>query len=409
MTERGIPPEVWKSWRDFNHSIAGRDVVFFGAADDWISKTFRFSDPDVAFIADNSESVIGEIFMDWEVRSPEELRSGEFFVVITSGSYESIVPQLLAYGLQPGGDFCVSPALNNLRVITEIHSHEATLLISSPDHKIYSRIDADSDVGGGLYQYDLASRECRKVLDGTFHGMVDAGEVYYIADERRGICEISKDFELLDHFGSVRDDAPHGVAYCPERNLVFLSRTRLDRIAAFDAGTKDPAWEIELSDKYRRFGYSHHWINDLFVHEEYLYVSMFSHSGAYPQGTYDGGILQVDLEDPEKRQILVNDAWMPHTVRFFDTRMCYLDSMRGDLYKTDKRVIGEFPGFMRGLAFDGTFYYVGQSETRYFDRLKGVKKHIAMSAGFYLFDEETKAAKFFGLPRLRQVHDLLVI
>lgn len=131
---------------------------------------------------------------------------------------------------------------------------------------------------------------------------------------------------------------------------------------------------------------------------------MFSHSGAYPQGTCDGGIIQIDLEDPENRRVLVNGAWMPHTVRFFDTQMCYLDSMRGDLYKTDKRVIGEFPGL-----FDGTFYYVGQSETRYFDRLKGMKKHIAMSAGFYLFDEETKAAKFFGLPKVRQIHDLLGI
>ena len=34
---------------------------------------------------------------------------------------------------------------------------------------------------------------------------------------------------------------------------------------------------------------------------------------------------------------------------------------------------------------------------------------IGMSAGFYMFDIETKAAKFFNIPQIRQIHDLCVI
>ena len=45
-------------------------------------------------------------------------------------------------------------------------------------------------------------------------------------------------------------------------------------------------------------------------------------------------------------------------------------------------------------------------EIRYFDRLRAIKPHIAMSAGFFLFDEESKAAKFFAMPFVRQVHGI---
>ena len=66
-------------------------------------------------------------------------------------------------------------------------------------------------------------------------------------------------------------------------------------------------------------------------------------------------------------------------------------------------------GFIRGIAFNGTYYFIGQSESRYFDRLKGIRNNIGMSAGFYLFDEDSKACKFFHIPQLHQVRDLVVL
>lgn len=89
--------------------------------------------------------------------------------------------------------------------------------------------------------------------------------------------------------------------------------------------------------------------------------------------------------------------------------MGFLDSMNDYFDITDKRISGEFYSFIRGLAYDIVYYYIGQIESRYFDRLKGMRKNIGMSAGFYLFDEETKAAKFFVILAVRQIHDLCVI
>jgi hypothetical protein len=411
MNKSSMAPEVWKNWQDFRTATWGKKVVFFGVSQDWSTKTISQCDISLEAFVDNNPSFVGTLFHDVEVKSPEVLKEkgADVYVVITSGAYESIYPQLIEYGLKPGIDFCITPALNNLRAITEIHMHEADILISSPDHKIYTELDKGTDIGGGLYVYSLQKRTCKKVLAGVFHQIVDTGQEYYVANEQSGISKISKQFELMETFGLEEGARCHGIAYCPKRNIVCLGCTSLDKVTAYDAATHKLVFTIELTGKIKHSGKAEHWLNDLCIRDNYLYITMFSLSGSHLNGIYDGGIMQVDLEDLSKRYVLMHDLWMPHTVRFFDDQICFLDSMNGYFYRTTKNIIGEFDGFMRGLAFDGKYYYVGQSETRYFDRLKGIKKHIAMSAGFYLFDDETKAAKFFCTPNIRQVHDLCYI
>lgn len=403
--------DAWMTWSQFKRTIHGKDVVFFGVSFDWTEKTYAKADIALSYFVDNSPAWIGSLYNRIEVKHPEVLKqkNDNTYIVITSGAYDSICQQLLDYGLKPGKDFCMTPALNNLKIISEIHSHQATLLISSPDHAIYSQLDQNAQIGGGLYTFDIGTLECKKVLEGTFHQMVKTAHGFYVVDEFRGICHISKDFELLETFGQEKGGKPHGVAYCPERNLVFIAQTSLDRVSAYAADTKQKVFEITLSDKAEKTGQSHHWMNDLHVRGDYLYISLFSLSGCRMEGITDGGIMQVNLDDPSKRYVIMERLWMPHTVRFFDAEICVLDSMNGRFYKTDKLVKGEFFGFIRGLGFDGSYFYIGQSETRYFDRLKGLKNNIGMSAGFYLFDEETKAAKFFSMPQVHQVHDLCVV
>ncbi len=408
---------AWMSWSEFGRAIENKQVIFFGVSDDWTEKTIRRSAPNLVYIVDNSRSWIGSQWNGVDIKSPEILKQNQRseFVVITSSSYESIIPQLLEYGLVPGIDFCITPALNDLKVITDIHSHDARLLISSPDHKLYAGfsesigLDRGKAGLGGIYLYDVKDEHCEKVIDGTFHQIVDTGTCYYVAEENRGVCKISKQFELIDSFGQQPGMKPHGIAYWPERNIVFLGNTSFDKVSAFDENTHELLFEISLSAKWEKDGRPHHWLNDLCVWDGYLYISMFSHSGADGHGVYDGGILQVDLEDHNNRYVLVNDAWMPHTVRFIDSQICYLDSMNWYLYRSTKNIIGEFPPFARGLAYDGTYYYVGQSEVRNFAPLKGIKKLIGMTAGFYMFDDETKAAKFFNVPGVRQIHDLCIV
>jgi len=411
MDKNILSNAAWKNWQDFNRIIKEKEIVFFGVSCDWASMTLRKSSIKSFYFVDNNKSLYKTNFLGVKIKSPEILTDGNKnrFVVITSGAYESIYPQLIEYGLKPGSDFCITPALNNLKIITNINTHKATLLVSSPDHKIYSHLDKSKDVGGGLFTYDISTNKYKKVLEGTFHQIVDIGDGFYVADEQRGICRISRDFKLIDEFGCDNGDKPHGIAYCPERNLVFLACTGRDMISVFNAKTKKLNFEIFFTDKIKKAAKPGHWINDIYVNGDYLYVSMFSHSGSYLDGIYDGGVLQIKIDDPKERHVLIRDLWMPHSVCFFDANLCILDSMNGYFYKTDKTVVGEFFGFIRGLAYDGVYYYIGQSEARYFDRLKNIRRNIGMSAGFYLFDEETKAAKFYSMPKLRQVRSLAVL
>lgn len=403
-----MSPSVWLNWSEFRSFVFKKNVVFFGVSSDWAEKTLAQANVQLACFVDNNPSWQGSIQYNVNVNNPDILKEldPDRVVVITSGAYDTIYPQLIELGYEPGKTFCVTPALNNLRIISDIHTHRAKLLISSPDHKIYSKLDSGKNVGGGLYIYDIEDMSCRKLMDGTFHQIVDTGNGYLVAEETKGVYKLSADFEVESVFGLETGMKCHGVGYSEERDLICLSYTGLDRVAGYTASTEEKLFDLCISEKPDKSGQAKHWINDLCIRGDYLYLSMFSQSGARLSGVYDGGIRKVDLDDTEKQDILINNAWMPHTVRFFDENLCYLDSMNGLFWRTNKTVVGEFFGFIRGLAFDGKYYYVGQSESRYFDRLKGHRKHIAMGAGFFLFDDETKAAKFFATPQIRQIHDL---
>ena len=399
---------AWKTWKEIRGLIKGRKVVFFGVSDDWTRKTIRSANPDLECVVDNTKSLEGSMCCGVPVKSPEILknRATDAYVIITTGSYDSVCPQLVEYGLTPGGDFCMSPAFQNLRTMSDIHSHEAKLLVSSPRKNFYYEVCGDRQLGGGLYLYELKGEKSECLMSGSFRQIVEGREEFYVIEKDRGICRFSKEFEFLGSFGAETGDNPHGVAYCAERNLVFIARSGLDKISAFDADSRKLVYELKLSNRFEKTGHPQHWINDLFVHNNHLYYSHFSVTGNYLNGVYDGGIVQIDLDDTDDRQVIVRNLWMPHSVAFFDLDICYLDSMKGELYKTTPNVIGEFNGFMRGLAFDGKYYYVGQSEIRYFDRLKDIKKHIAVTAGFYLFDDDSKAAKFFAMPYVHEVHSI---
>jgi len=403
--------EVWKNWKELNQITKGKDVVFFGVSEDWVVKTIDNSGINPKMIVDNSKAWIGEKFKGIQINAPDALNKlDKKYVVITSGGYSSVIPQLVSYGLKPGKDFCCSPALNNLRIISELHDCDTKLLISSPDHKIYSELDEDSEIGGGIYVFDIKKNKLTKKLNGTFHQIVKTDDGYYLLDEMEGGMKVTKDFKIVKKgIGFEKGSRSHGIAFCPKRKLIFIAKSGLDKISVYDANNYEHIRDIMMSDKMEKYDRPQHHINDVYVHKDYLYVSLFSHTGNYQRGINDGGILEIDIDDPDKRNVLINGAWMPHSVCVIGKDICYLDSMTGNFYKSDRNIVSTFSGFVRGLDFDGKYYYIGQSETRYFDRLRDHTNYISMSAGIYLFDEDSKAGKFFSMPQIRQIRDLVVI
>lgn len=82
--------------------------------------------------------------------------------------------------------------------------------------------------------------------------------------------------------------------------------------------------------------------------------------------------------------------------------------MRGKFWVGNQKVAGKFSGFIRGLTFDGKYYFIGQSEDMYSSELFGVKDSIMVNAGVYLFDIKTKVTRFYSFPDLSNIHDIKI-
>jgi len=77
-----------------------------------------------------------------------------------------------------------------------------------------------------------------------------------------------------------------------------------------------------------------------------------------------GGVL-IDVDSNE---IIARELSMPHSPRWYDGRLWFLESGEGRLCALDERgrvnVVAEVPGFARGLAFAGPYAFIGLSQVR---------------------------------------------
>lgn len=83
------------------------------------------------------------------------------------------------------------------------------------------------------------------------------------------------------------------------------------------------------------------------------------------QNKRDGGLL-IDIEAGE---IVADRLSMPHSPRWYDNKLWFLESGYGTLSVVDEssgeiKVVAELPGFTRGLDFLGPFAFVGLSQVR---------------------------------------------
>jgi len=177
-----------------------------------------------------------------------------------------------------------------------------------------------------------------------------------------------------------------------------------------DADTLEIKARIPVSNKLERDGHASHHCNDCCVIGTSLYISMFSLTGNWKRGVYDGGLLEFDLERREVVGPVARDLWMPHSVDLIDGSLVVLDSLRGRYLKGNAQPVGVFPGFTRGLASDGVFTYLGQSRNRNYSSRLGVSSNISIDTSIIVFDEQTKVSRSLFLPsRLSEIHAIRVV
>ena len=124
---------------------------------------------------------------------------------------------------------------------------------------------------------------------------------------------------------------------------------------------------------------------------------------------YDGGVLEIDLKSNKIVGPVISDKWMPHSIMRVNGKLTVLNSMVGELWHGSYSMLGKFSGFVRGLDYDGKYFYIATTEHRYPEKLEGISNNISLDTGFYIFDSKTKMSKFHTINNIESIHSIIVI
>lgn len=397
----------FSSFKDVTKKLNGREIVLFGAGT--ISpKTARKLNNNYSFIVDNNPNMWEQVQEGKNVLNPESIKqkSKEYFVIICTTSFIDVSEQLEKFGYEIEKDFIVSPILNDLRIISELEHHQAKILFTSG---VPEKDDPKS--GGGIYELVLDGHdwEYKKIFSGIYYGLIKYGENYISVDDKKGIIEFDKDYNIVRSKELPQATRAHGIDFSEVTKCFYVVASYRDEILVFNQELEQVN-TIKLSNKFDYEGSPAHHCNDLCVVGHSLYVTMFSYSGNWKKDIFDGVVMEVDIITNEIKGAIVSDLWMPHNITFLDGSLTVLDSLRGELKKNNMQTVGKFPAFTRGIDFDGIFYYIGQSRNRNYSKNLGVSLNISIDTGIVVFDEVTKASRMIHLPqKVSEIHSILVI
>ena len=401
----------WKSWFDIEQLCLGRQVVFYGRSEDWLPKSLRKIVPVV--IIDNNEKYHETKYEGIAVHGRHYLYSDAFserpYVVITAGIFDGIINELLEHGFVAGEDFSCCPEFQDYSALENIKGHKTKILVSCSDYNEPSRARY-SRGGGGLYIYDMSCNEVEKVASGSFRQVIKHEDKICAVEYVLGELQLfNSSFQLQRSF---KLDAPNycGLAFINSMNCFATANSSFDCITLICAKSGELVNKIYFSELAAGTVTSEHHLNDLTIIGDEIYVSYFSYSGAWKRGFFDGGVSVMsatDLSKPPKQ--IITDLWKPHSPEFIDGNFCVLDSMRGDFVQKTHTRLGPFQAFLRGLTFDGKYYYLGASEDMYLSERFGESDNLLLNAGIFRYDPKIRASRFYPLMDNMNVHDLLFI
>ena len=401
--------DVWINWEEINQKIMNKKVICFGRGD-WMEKTVNYLPGPIDYIVDNNKYEWDQTENGIPIYNPAKIKAenpDDIYVIITNTSSPAVCAQLIDFGLSPGIHFCVSPVLKSFSVISSINKHEQTVYFTCSDRYL----ENTPERGGGFYSIDIQTRHFTKLINGQCHGIVEGKDVIYLIDDIVGVRIVKNDqtFEPVTTFELPAKSRPHGIAYCPKRDLIFISLSGRDAIAIYHGKSYEMLGEIPFSNKFSRSKIAQHHLNDICVHNNSLFVSMFSFSGNWKIGVYDGGIYEIDIDSREIRHSVVSNLWMPHSPTMINGLLHYCDSMRGNVHNsTWKTFMTGFNGFIRGIVYDGAFYYVGQSPHRYLERCQGYSNNISLDSGIYIVENSGKVTKFLQTCDLVDINTVFI-
>ena len=397
----------WTTFQDLNKNSLNKKIIYFGAGPIAEKTSRKLISRNVLAIADNASNLWGKTELNVEIINPKDLTNQkDIYIVICTTSFQDVSDQLANYGFKVDEDFCVSPVLNDLRIISDLENIKTKILFSSGSPKTN-----DKKFGGGIYQLvvDKDVWTHKKVISGNCYGLIQYEKNYISVDTEIGIFEFDSNFKILRSKKLPQGIRAHGVQFSIKHDKFFIVGSYFDGIIILDRNF-NLIDEIPLSYKKSRFNVPKHHCNDCFIWEDSLYVSMFSRTGNWQNDVFDGCILEFDIETKENLGPIKENLWMPHNIQMIEGSLHVLNSLPGELLANNFQVIGKFPAFTRGLDYDGIYYFIGQSRNRNYSKNIGVSNNISIDAGVIVFDPTTKASRFLQLPpKISEIHSILLI
>lgn len=384
-------------------------LIYFGSAEIGARTAKKFGIP--SWSVDNSPSLWGGSYGDLkDIRKPETLRgiAHNAKVVICSAAETEIREQLAELGV-PNENIVMSPYARSIAPAEKLYNLKLTVLIASGGPSSQS-----ANSGGGLYilTIDGDSIVQEKVFDSSSHGIVELNSGKIIASTDSGIVQFEQREKKVLPFASLPSGLrPHGITYNDSTgNLVVVGNSNDSLV------TVDMEGNIrETAPVLRGFGMTgvplHH-INDIAYSNGALYLSMFSFTGSWKSGAYNGGIYAFDSENLEPLGPVVSDANMPHSVTFRDGELWFCNSLPGLLTKGNKEFELAFPTFARGLDFHEDIAIVGASRNRNFrdNLLESGTQIREVNSGIYVTLMESGLSRFIALEGLvPEIHAVKII
>jgi len=266
---------------------------------------------------------------------------------------------------------------------------ETKLLISCPNNQ---------NSLGGLFILDFKKNKIKKILEGDIRGFSIYRDKLYISNEAKGIEIYDQKFNLINIL-LIKNADIHGIL--AKNNLLYVSETATDTINIYDITTFKKIKSINISDSRND---SHH-INDTFLKNNHLYISMFSISGTWKQKeeNFDGVIVNYDLKT-NKYKIIKKNLQHPHSIVYIKNKLYFCESLNLNLSILNK-TLAIFGGYTRGLYFDNKYCYIGQSEMRHLDRILSKVPNISLDCGVYIFNPKKHTNRFVPLPA-KQIYQI---
>lgn len=376
--------------------------AFFGAGQIAEREIQSGNIPTVIF--DNNPELHGQAFMKLPVLEPSrESLANIDQLLICSSSISEITEQCHELGMDRT-KIVVSDYLGDFAKAHRLESYKFDGYISCglPSQKSVLK-------GGGVFhvsERDDGTLEIEKIFEANTHGCVRYDNELVFSAQGYGIVILDLDSGQVKQVIQLESGLrPHGV----QRNKdgYFVTCSLDDSVKHFNSDGS-LVRTYRLSDKKISRKSAQHHCNDLWVTDHSIFVSMFSLSGCWKLGVFDGGVAEVDRVNGEITHV-IHDLSMPHNVTLRDERLYVLDSFHGRILGHNQQCLGTLNGFARGLAFDSDYILIGESKNRNATKMLRGAHLASLDSRITIVDASAGICRSISLPKeISEIHAVTV-